>query len=104
MTLQGTRIQAYASAKSLTKFIDTATEKKVYLIANFSVSKNQSMYRAATHPYKIGFSPFTLIEEVEANIPLHSYQFTPLEEIVRVKDRNDVDHLLGMSSTLVFYK
>lgn len=53
------------------------------------------MFRATTHPFKIGFSTFTLIEERETNIPLYSYQFTKLDEIVKVRDKNDFDHLLG---------
>lgn len=72
-------------------------------MANFSVTPNLSHYRATTHPFKIGLSEYTLIKEVDDTLPLYSYSFMNLVDVLKVRTKADVEHLVGMCDGICVY-
>ena len=97
MYWQGTKIQASAVGKSLAeKFLPLISEKKIYRIENFGVSKNNLNYAASTHPLKITFNNKTFVAEEEANIPVEVFTFKPISEIKAIPEGVTVDLLIGI--------
>lgn len=74
----------------------------MYLLTNFSVSRNHAQYRATTHQFKIGLSTHTLVQEVKEDLPLYSYSFVTLDHIIKIKERNEAEHLIGYEQTCVY--
>lgn len=83
--------------KALQKVSTTLTETKVYLLKDFAVLENDGDFKATTHDYKIGLSTHTKIQEVDDPLPLYSYSFVQLEDIVKIKDKAEAKNLIGMS-------
>lgn len=100
--IKGTRIQATALSRALPKFANTAVESRVYLIDTFSVSINKSPFRATTHPFKLEFSQHTKIEEVDGDLPFYSYSFYSLSDLLRIKEKKEVEHLIGIMDNCLF--
>lgn len=67
----------------------------MYLVGKFSVSPNLAQYRATTHPYKIGLSMYTQVELVDDILPTHSYSFMSLPDVIKIKDKKEIEHLIG---------
>lgn len=77
------------------KWMDTTHEGRVYFIANFGVQENDAEYRPTTHPFKLTISSSTHIQEEEASLPEHAYNFMLLPDILKAKNKQDVPHLVG---------
>ena len=67
-------------------------------MSNFSVSTNYGQYKATHHPFRIGLSTFTKIEEVNDDLPLYSYSFVKLDDIIKIKERKEAEYLIGSLS------
>ena len=61
----------------------------------FSVSQNCGQYKATHHPFRIGLSTFTKVEEVKDDLPLYSYSFVKLDDILKIKERKEAEYLIG---------
>lgn len=67
----------------------------MYFIANFGVEENDAEYRPTTHPYRLTISSITHIQEEEESMPERAYNFMLLPDIMKIKKKEDLPHLIG---------
>jgi len=98
---QGVGITACIAQKDVNKFADALVEGHSYMIKKFQVSKQGRKYNAVPSTHMIFFTPWTVVEDVPAelsnNLPLYVFYFVDFEDLDRrARDKHGGHGLVGM--------
>lgn len=77
------------------KLADMLCEGKHYYVANFQVMENSGSFKATRHNFKLVLSPSTHVMESEYNIPKNPYSFISVVDVLKSKERDYAEHLIG---------
>ena len=74
---------------------ETLLEGKHYYVANFQVLENSGSYKATAHAFKLLLSPSTYVMEDHFDIPLNPYSFMSVVGVLKSKEYDFAEHLIG---------
>lgn len=82
-------------------FENTLAEGKQYYVANFQVIENSGSYKATAHRFKLVLSPSTYVMEAQYDIPSNPYTFMPIVDVLKSKELQFAEHLIGKCCSLL---
>jgi len=94
-------IQVTIPNEELGEWKEMLKQKKTYEMINFKVMKNDIVFKACTHPYRLTVTGANIIKEVDfPDIPATSIKFKDFVEILAGNYRTDL--LIGNHIALLF--